>query len=144
MIKGVDYIGIAVIFFCHDGQGNFVFHKRGEKCRDERGRWDCGGGGVKFGETLDEALVRELHEEYNATPQKIEYMGLDECFREESGVPSHWLIFRYKVLVNRNEVKNNEPDKHESLGWFTLDDLPSPLHSNLPRELEKYRDKLRE
>ena len=143
MIKGVDYIGIAVVFFCHDGAGNFVMHMRGEACRDERGRWDFGGGGVKFGETLDNALVREIKEEYGVTPIKVESLGVDECFREEDGTKSHWLIYRYKVEVPREQVINNEPNKHKELGWFTLDNLPAPLHSNLPRELEKYGEELR-
>ena len=143
MIKGVDYIGVAVVFFCHDGAGNFAMHKRGELCRDERGRWDFGGGGVKVGETLDEALVREINEEYGVAPLRIENLGFDECFREEDKTKSHWLIFRYVVEVPRNLVINNEPEKHEQLGWFTLDNLPSPLHSNLPVELEKYGAELR-
>ncbi len=144
MIKGVDYIGVAVVFFCHDGEHNFVLHLRKDTCRDERGRWDFGGGGLKFGEKLEDALKREVYEEYGTYPIEAEYLGLDECFREEDGVKTHWLVFRYKVLINRAEVVNNEPEKHEKLGWFTLDELPTPLHSNLPRELEEYGAKLRE
>ena len=45
---GISYIGTAVVFFCHDGKGNFVLSKRGENCRDEHGRWDPGGGAVKM------------------------------------------------------------------------------------------------
>jgi 8-oxo-dGTP diphosphatase len=144
MTKGVDYIGIAVVFFCHDGQGNFVMHRRGQACRDERGRWDFGGGGLKFGETLEAALYREINEEYGTKPLVVEYLGIDECFRTEDDVNTHWVVFRYKVQVNRDEVINNEPDKHEELGWFTLDTLPAPLHSNLPRELEKFGHQLRQ
>jgi len=132
------------VFFCHDGAGNFVLHKRGEKCRDERGRWDFGGGGVKFGETLEAALFREVEEEYGVVPEKVESFGVDECFREEDGTKTHWLNFRYKVQVERASVINNEPEKHEELGWFTLDTLPSPLHSNLPGELAKYDSLLRQ
>lgn len=143
MKKGIDYPGVAVVFFCHDAAGNFLMHRRGQACRDERGRWDFGGGGVKLHESLASALQREVLEEYGTKPIMVEYMGLDECFREEDGVNTHWLIFRYKVEVDRAEVINNEPEKHEDLDWFTLDNLPAPLHSNLKEELEKYGEMLR-
>ncbi len=142
MIKGIDYTGVMVTFFCHDGEGNYVFHKRSNKCRDEHGCWDVGGGGVKFGETLLDAVKREVSEEYGAVPKEIEYIGVDELHREHEQVRTHWIVFRYRVLVDRNSVINNEPEKHESLGWYKLAEPPSPLHSAIPKELEEYKDKL--
>ena len=29
---GVDYIGVTVVFYCHDGKGNFLMHKRSKNC----------------------------------------------------------------------------------------------------------------
>lgn len=43
MIKGVDYTGVCIIYFCHDAKGNFIMAKRSPQARDERGRWDIGG-----------------------------------------------------------------------------------------------------
>ena len=142
MIKGIDYTGVMVTFFCHDGDGNYLFHKRSNKCRDEHGCWDFGGGGVKFGETLIDAVKREVFEEYGVTPKVIEYIGFDELHREHEHSRTHWIGFRYRVLVDKYGVVNNEPEKHESLGWYKLVELPSPLHSAIPGELEKYKDKL--
>lgn len=51
MRQGFDYIGVTTVFYCHDGKGNLLLHKRSQTCRDEKGRWDCGGGALKFGET---------------------------------------------------------------------------------------------
>lgn len=45
LVKGVDYIGVCVVYFCHDGKGEFVMAKRSSNARDEHGRWDIGGGG---------------------------------------------------------------------------------------------------
>ncbi len=45
MEKGIDYIGVASVFYCSDGKDNILLHKRSRNCRDEIGRWDCGGGG---------------------------------------------------------------------------------------------------
>ena len=54
MKPGIDYIGVSTPFYCHDGQGNFLFHKRSQKCRDEQGRWDTGSGKLEFGLTVEE------------------------------------------------------------------------------------------
>lgn len=64
MQKGVDYIGVGVSYYCHDGHGKYLMNKRGMNCRDEHGAWDFGGGGIDFGEKVEETLQRELREEY--------------------------------------------------------------------------------
>lgn len=142
MIKGVDYIGVAVAFYCHDGKGNYLFHKRSNQCRDEHGRWDCGGGGVKFGERLLDTVRREISEEFGVDSILVEYLGVDEVFRENEGKMTHWMDFKYRVLVDREKVINNEPHKHDELGWYILDALPSPLHSQVLHEITIYKDKL--
>jgi ADP-ribose pyrophosphatase YjhB (NUDIX family) len=139
MIKGIEYTGIAVSFSCHDGTGNYLFHKRGIGCRDERGVWDCGGGGLKFNERLIDGLYREVQEEYGTAPLEAEFLGHDEVFREQEGVKTHWITFRYRVLIDREKAINNEPDKLEGILWTTLDQMPSPLLTQLPVVLEKYK-----
>lgn len=52
MKPGVDFAGITVGIYCHDGDGNFALHKRSEHCRDECGTWTAGGGTMEFGESL--------------------------------------------------------------------------------------------
>jgi hypothetical protein len=38
-------------------------------------------------------------------------------------------------LVDPTKVKNNEPEKIDEIGWFSLDKLPSPLHSQTRDEV---------
>ena len=140
MIKGIDYTGVNVTFYCHDGQENYLFHKRSNRCRDEQGRWHCGGGGLKFNETVEASVAREIQEEYGVAPIEIKFLGWAEVFREHEGNPTHWIAFQYRVLVDRHKVINNEPEKHEDLMWFKLDALPSPLHSQVSMEIEKYKE----
>ncbi len=142
MQKGVDCIGNTVVYFCHDGKGNVVFGKRGQNARDEQGRWDIGGGSVEFGDTLEATLRKEIVEEYSTEVLDFEFLGYRDVHRESNGKKTHWLAFDFKVLVDRKKVKNSEPHKFDAVEWFTLKNLPKPLHSQLPNFLEKYKNKL--
>ena len=62
MIKGEDFTGVSIIYYCHDGDGNFLFNKRGKNCRDENGNWDCGGGGLEFSDTVEDTHARRLQD----------------------------------------------------------------------------------
>jgi ADP-ribose pyrophosphatase YjhB (NUDIX family) len=143
MVKGVDYIGVAVVPFLHDGNGKYLVSLRTEKCRDEHHTWEpLGGGGLKFGETLDEAIVREVMEEAGGTPFNFEYLGLREVHREHEGKKTHWLAFDYRAQINPVEVRIMEPDKCAEIRWCAVDEIPSPLHSQFPFFLEKYKNLL--
>jgi 8-oxo-dGTP diphosphatase len=140
--KGIDFIGITVSFFCHDGEGNFLMNLRGPNCRDENGRWDIGGGGVEFDSTPEETLVKEIEEEYCTKVLKYEFLGYRDVQREQKGVKTHWLSLDFRVLVDRKTVKNGEPHKFDDLQWFQLDTIPSPVHSQFPLFLSDYKGRL--
>lgn len=139
MTKGIDYTGIAVVHICHDGKGNILMHKRTDKCRDEHNTWDCGGGGLEVGEKLEDALLRELKEEYSVTPLQYELLGHRESFRTHSGRNTHWILFDFKVLVDPTEVAIGEPEMASDLGWFTMNAMPDPLHSQIPHTFDRYK-----
>lgn len=142
MKKGVDFTGVTIVFACHDGQGNFLFSKRSAQCRDEHGTWDPGGGGLEFGDTVEETLRKEIKEEYCADVLSYEHLGYRDVHRVNHGVRTHWVALDFKVLVDRSKVQNGEPHKADELGWFTLDALPSPMHSQWKFFLSLYKDKL--
>lgn len=142
MKKGEDYVGVTVSYFCHDGKGNFVLNKRGENCRDEQGCWDNGGGGLDFGDGVEETLRKEIREEYGADVLRQEFLGYREVFREHAGKKTHWLALYFKVLVDPKQVQNCEPHKFDAVEWFRLDAMPEPLHSQLPLALAEYGTRL--
>lgn len=142
MQKGVDFIGLAVVYFCHDGKGNFLMQKRGERCRDERGRWDIGGGGVEFGVPIEKNLRNEIREEYGTDVLDFEFLGFRDVHREQDGRKTHWVALDFKVLVDRAKVQNGEPRKFDEVKWYTLDTMPSPVHSQLGTFFELHSKKL--
>jgi len=142
MQKGTDYIGVSVVYFCHDGKGNVLFGKRSQNARDERGKWDIGGGGVEFGDTVEDSLRKEIFEEYCTDVLDYEFLGYRDVRREHDGKKTHWVAFDFKVLVDRQKVKNGEPHKFDSVEWFSQKNLPTPVHSQLPTFLELYKNKI--
>lgn len=140
--KGVDYVGVCVVYFCHDGQGNFVMARRSNNARDEHGRWDIGGGGLEFGDTVEATLRKEIQEEYCADVLDFEFLGYQDVHHEHQGRPTHWIALNFKVLVDPAKVKNGEPHKFEEIKWFTLETMPENIHSQIPSFLNPYRQKL--
>ncbi len=139
--KGTSFVGVTTCFQCYDGKGELFFAKRSQQARDEQGRWENGGGGLKWGVSAEENVLREIQEEYGAVPKKIEFWGYRDVFRQlEDGTPIHWLALDFGALVDREQVKINEPDMFDDSGWFTLDNLPAPLHSQLPLIFKKYSE----
>lgn len=140
MQPGVDFIGITTPFYCNDGKGNFVFHKRSKNTRDEHGKWDPGSGQLHLGETPQQSVLREVAEEYGVKGKIQEQLPAHSIFRKHNGRSTHWLAIPFFVLVNPKKVRPNEPKKMAEIGWFTLDSLPKPLHTGFNFTLTHYQD----
>lgn len=128
--KGLDYIGVTCVFFCHDGKGNLLFHKRSKNCRDERGNWDVGGGSLEFGESFDEGVRREVMEEYCCEILDLQFLGTHNVLRKNhENKKTHWIALMFAAKIDPKQVKIGEPDYMDELGWFSEDNFPEPMHS---------------
>ena len=81
-------------------------------------KWDVLGGMVEPGETLEAALVRELHEEIGVVPQRFDRLGsvVDPNEIERGGATYH--LFEVSSWAGGSpEIRNHE---HTHLAWFTL------------------------
>lgn len=143
MKVGTDFIGITTPFYCHDGKGNFVLHKRSAACRDEQGKWDPGSGQLELGTRIEENVLREVSEEYGCVGKIQGRLPAHDIFREQDGIMTHWVAVPFFVLVKREEVKINEPEKIDELGWFRLDALPQPLHTGFEYSLNTFREEFK-
>ena len=123
---------VSVVFVCQDDRGRILLARRGPGARDEPGSWDCGAGALEFGETFEQAVTREVTEEYATRPERIELRGVRNVLRGDS----HWVAVVFRVRVDPAAVSIGEPHKFDALGWFHADDLPEPLHSQLPATLD--------
>ena len=137
---GFDYVGISTPFYCHDGNGNLLMHRRTKECRDEHERWDAGSGKLEFNLSLEENVLREVLEEYGCKGEIQEQLPAHNIFREWNGEKTHWLAVPFVVKVNPQEVTIGEPNKISEIGWFTIDQLPGPLHSGFAYTFNRYKD----
>jgi 8-oxo-dGTP diphosphatase len=143
MKKGVDYIGICVVFYCHDGKGNVILAKRGVNARDEQGTWDIGGGGMELHGTVEGTLRNEIQEEYNCSVINLEFLGYRDVHRLHDNKKTHWIALDFKVLVDVSDLKNNEPHKFDEVKLFPKNQLPQPFHSQLQNFFNLYQEKIK-
>ena len=122
---------------------NVLLNKRSTNCRDEHGRWDCGGGGLEFGDTVTNTLQQEIRQEYCTDILSHEFLGYRDVHRTHDSKKTHWIALDFLVHVDRTKAQNGEPHKFEEIGWFPLDAFPQPLHSQFPHFLDKYREALK-
>ena len=121
--------GVSCVFICHDGAGAILLARRSSGARDEPGAWDCGAGALEYGETFEDAVRREVREEYCADALDIRTLGVRNVLR--ANPPSHWIAIVFAVQVARDQVTIGEPHKFDELGWFAADALPELRHSQL-------------
>ena len=141
--KGVDYTGIVITSYAWDGAGKFFVTQRSEKCRDEHGVWECPGGGLKFAESPEDCLRREIREEVGAeTVEIMELLGVNSFVRENDGKKTHWIRFSYICKVDPKEIHIGEPDMVAGSGWYGLDNIPLPHNPGLAYDLEHHQDAL--
>lgn len=99
-----------------------------------------GGGQLELHTSLEENVLKEVIEEYGCLGEILEQLPPLEVFREMNGVETHWLGIPFVIKVNPDEVKLNEPEYCDELGWFTLDNLPQPLHSAYEKAFVQYKE----
>jgi len=125
MKPGLDYIGVGVGAFVMNDAGEFLLMKRGEKVSTEPSAWALPGGKVDFGETMKNAVTREVEEELGIVVEITnQFPSYDYIVPEEN---QHWLtnIFNVKIISGTPAIQ--EPEKCSEIGWFTFDTLPSPI-----------------
>jgi len=112
--------GVAGVIL--DGN-RILLNKRGKP--PSEGKWGLPGGAVEVGETVEEALIREIREETCVTVRPIRLITiLDSIHRDDDGrVRYHYVLFEYLCEYVSGEVSpgSDAPDAR----WVKLNELDS-------------------
>lgn len=139
--RGVDYIGVGVgALIVHD-DGQLFFAQRGPRAKNERGKWEFPGGSVEFGETLADALRREIHEEYGVEIEVGELLDVVDHILPDEG--QHWVSPTFICRIVSGQPTIREPEKCAALGWFAPESPPEPLTVITRENLRHYRNKIK-
>lgn len=137
MKRGIDYIGVGVGAIIVNEEGCLFLAQRGPKAKNEQGLWEFPGGSVEFGETLTEALQREMFEEYGIEVSVGELVDVvDHILLKER---QHWVSPTFICQILSGEPYIKEPEKCTAIGWFKVDQVPNELTQITRQNLEHYR-----
>lgn len=122
MKQGKDYIGVGVGAVIVE-QDQILLLKRLKE--PEAGCWSIPGGAVDFGETIEDAIKRELKEELAVDIEIITLLGVTNHILPEA--ETHWVspVFFAKIISGNPKIM--EDDKHSDLRWFQMRSLPDNI-----------------
>ncbi len=99
------------------------------------GMWGSLGGHVEFGESPIEACKREALEELGIEIGNFTFASCMSLVKEGK----HYLDVSFTAEIISGEPIIKEPDKIEEIGWYPLDNLPTPLFEPVRIVLEALR-----
>lgn len=125
MKPGIDHIGVSVGALIVNTKREILLCKRSGYAKNERGCWEAPGGAVEFGETLENAIKREIKEELNIDLKLLyQFPAADHIIPDDG---QHWVPTTFLAKIVRGTPKIMEPGKCDEIRWFSLNNLPRPL-----------------
>lgn len=82
----------------------------------QEGKWEFPGGKIEAGETAEQCLIRELHEEMSIDIAPYQYVGAHE--HKDGQVHIHLLAYRAKYVAGTIILSD-----HDSYQWVLPDEL---------------------
>jgi len=125
MKRGIDYIGVGVGAVIVDDQGKLFLARRGPQAKNERGLWEFPGGSVEFGETLADAIQREMREEFGIEIEVGELLDVADHILPDEG--QHWVSPSFICTIASGEPTIREMTKCTEIGWFAPEEMPDDL-----------------
>lgn len=142
MKRGVDYIGVSVGALILNDDGEVLLCKRSKNASNERECWEAPGGAVEYGETLENAVKREIKEELAIDLELLEQFPAGDHIIP--GDHQHWVATTFLAKIIEGIPNIMEPEKCDEIKWFSFDALPSPLSIITQMDITHYKAKYKQ
>ena len=110
---------IAAYGLCHDADRRVLLCRIVERIAPG-GVWTLPGGGLEFGESPTDAVLRELTEETGLSGEVVELLDVtDRVVDQPRGVRMHAIQIVYRVRVVPGELRDEPDGSTDMCGWFT-------------------------
>ncbi len=131
-----------------NNDGKILLVKKPDEVGPYAGTYLTPGGGLKIGESADEAIQRELYEETGVKATNIKRVIFDDAVTENwKGIKTHYIMLLYTGEYESGDLKptENDDDNLDVINWFSPDEvakLPlSPPLQKLLAFLGKWKNK---
>ena len=125
--------------------GALIFNKEGEiflmTSPKWKGKYVVPGGHIELGETMEQALIREIKEETNLDIFDIKFITMQEfIFDEQFHKKRHFIFLDYACRTDGTEVILNKEGSNYI--WTSIDEaLKLPIESYTKNMILKYKEK---
>ncbi|MCB9232083.1 MAG: NUDIX domain-containing protein [Bacteroidia bacterium] len=104
-----------------NAEGKVLLAQRGPDTNNEAGKWEFPGGTVEFGETCEQAVVREVEEELGIRIEVERMLDVVDHILPDEG--QHWLSITYLARLVAGEPVILEPRKCAAIQWARVEEI---------------------
>jgi 8-oxo-dGTP diphosphatase len=113
-------VGVGAVIF--NSVANVFLAKRGREARNKSEIWEFPGGGVEFGEMHEQALVREVMEEYGIAIEVQDLLNV--VYHIIPREKQHRVSPTYLCRIKSGTPYIREPNKCDEISWYNLWEIP--------------------